>query len=227
MDCGSPSTSRPPRARPSAAWPATIPAARARSATERCATTSSPSTRFWPTARRPHFAVNCDQRSAAASRRIGSRRATARSRSPRGGRDRRALSQGAATGRRLQSRRSGAGRDIEPINLAHLLVGSEGTLAFRPRSRSSFRRSPDAKVVGVCHFPTFRAAMEAAQHIVALEPDVGRTGRRDDDRARPRHRMFGRPLEAFVEASPTRSFSTEFADDPDENAAQHRTARRR
>ncbi|RMD91447.1 MAG: FAD-binding oxidoreductase, partial [Alphaproteobacteria bacterium] len=58
-----------------------------------------------------------------------------------------------------------------PVNLAHLLVGSEGTLAI---SREiEIRLSPlppKERALGVCHFPTFRAAMEAAKPLVALGP---------------------------------------------------------
>ncbi len=56
------------------------------------------------------------------------------------------------------------------VNLAHLLVGSEGTLAFTRRLRLKLAPLPRAKVLGVVNFPTFRAAMAAAQHLVKLEP---------------------------------------------------------
>ena len=58
----------------------------------------------------------------------------------------------------------------ETNNLAHLLVGSEGTLALFTRIELKLSPLPKSKVMGVCHFPTFRAAMEAAQHIVKLDP---------------------------------------------------------
>src|SRR5690606_34689379 len=56
------------------------------------------------------------------------------------------------------------------VNLAHLLVGSEGTLAFTRSLTLRLSPLPGAKVLGVVNFPTFRAAMEAAQHIVRLAP---------------------------------------------------------
>lgn len=58
----------------------------------------------------------------------------------------------------------------ERPNLAKLLVGSEGTLAVFRRIELSLAPLPRHKVLGVCHFPTFRRAMESAQHIVALKP---------------------------------------------------------
>jgi FAD/FMN-containing dehydrogenase/Fe-S oxidoreductase len=56
------------------------------------------------------------------------------------------------------------------LNLAHLLVGSEGTLAWTRRITLRLSPLPGAKVLGVVSFPTFRASMEAARHIVRLGP---------------------------------------------------------
>lgn len=51
-------------------------------------------------------------------------------------------------------------------NMAKLLVGSEGTLAFFQRIEIDLQPIPKHKVLGICHFPTFRKAMEAAKPIV-------------------------------------------------------------
>jgi FAD/FMN-containing dehydrogenase/Fe-S oxidoreductase len=60
---------------------------------------------------------------------------------------------------------------IEPRpNLAHLLVGSEGTLAATTAVTLKLSRLPTHRVMGVCHFPSFRAAMETTRRIVALDP---------------------------------------------------------
>ncbi len=56
------------------------------------------------------------------------------------------------------------------VNLAHLLVGSEGTLAVTRTLTLCLAPLPRARALGVVNFPTFRAAMEAAQHIVKLQP---------------------------------------------------------
>ena len=56
------------------------------------------------------------------------------------------------------------------VNLAHLLVGSEGTLAFTRRLRLKLVPLPSQRVLGVVNFPTFYAAMDAAQHVVTLGP---------------------------------------------------------
>jgi FAD/FMN-containing dehydrogenase/Fe-S oxidoreductase len=57
-----------------------------------------------------------------------------------------------------------------PNNLAHLLVGSEGTLAFTTKVELKLWPVIRNKVLGVCHFGSFYEAMDAAQHIVKLRP---------------------------------------------------------
>ncbi len=57
-------------------------------------------------------------------------------------------------------------------NMSHLLVGSEGTLAFFQRIHLDLQPIPTHKVLGVCHFPSFYAAMDATQHIVELNPSA-------------------------------------------------------
>ena len=54
------------------------------------------------------------------------------------------------------------------VNLAHLLVGSEGTLALTRSLDLRLSELPRAKVLGVVNFPTFYQAMDSAQHIVRL-----------------------------------------------------------
>lgn len=58
------------------------------------------------------------------------------------------------------------------VNLAHLLVGAEGTLAFTRRLSLTLSPLPRAKVLGVVNFPSFHAAMDSAQHIVKLGPSA-------------------------------------------------------
>ncbi len=58
----------------------------------------------------------------------------------------------------------------EHPNLASLLVGSEGTLALTTAVTLKLSRLPVHRVMGVCHFPSFRSAMETTQHLVALGP---------------------------------------------------------
>jgi FAD/FMN-containing dehydrogenase/Fe-S oxidoreductase len=57
-----------------------------------------------------------------------------------------------------------------PNNMAHLLVGSEGTLAFTTQVELKLWPVIGNKVLGVCHFGSFYEAMDAAQHLVKLRP---------------------------------------------------------
>jgi FAD/FMN-containing dehydrogenase len=61
-----------------------------------------------------------------------------------------------------------AGRD----NPARLLVGSEGTLAVSAALELILHLIKPRKVLGICQFPSFRAAMEATRHLVALDPEA-------------------------------------------------------
>lgn len=105
-----------------------------------------------------------------------------------------------------------------PLNLAHLLVGSEGTLAISTAIEIRLSPLPPAdRVQGVCHFPTFRSAMEAAQHLVKLKPtqvELVDSTMLDLARGIP---MFVPTLEAFVKGRPAALLFVEFADTPEEN----------
>lgn len=57
-------------------------------------------------------------------------------------------------------------------NAAHVLVGSEGTLAYFERLHLKLSPLPTHKTLGVVHFPTFYQAMDLTQHIVKLGPSA-------------------------------------------------------
>ena len=65
-------------------------------------------------------------------------------------------------------------------DMAQLLVGSEGTLAITKSLDLKLSPRITTKTLGVCHFPSFHAAMDAAQHIVG--------GNGDRVLQRPEHR---------------------------------------
>jgi FAD/FMN-containing dehydrogenase/Fe-S oxidoreductase len=56
------------------------------------------------------------------------------------------------------------------LKLADILLGSEGTLAISERIEIALSPVLANKTLGVCHFPSFRDAMDAAQHLVTLDP---------------------------------------------------------
>ena len=56
------------------------------------------------------------------------------------------------------------------VNLSHLLVGSEGTLAYFKSLKLKLAPLPKHKVLGIVNFASFYKAMDSAQHIVKLGP---------------------------------------------------------
>ena len=56
------------------------------------------------------------------------------------------------------------------VNLAHLLVGSEGTLGYFKSLKLKLAPLPQHKVLGIVNFSSFYKAMDSAQHIVKLGP---------------------------------------------------------
>jgi FAD/FMN-containing dehydrogenase/Fe-S oxidoreductase len=108
--------------------------------------------------------------------------------------------------------------EADPINLAHILVGSEGTLGISAAIEIRlWPLPPKQKVLGACHFPTFRAAMDAARHIVKLDPtSVELIDATMIELARG-IAMYRPTLERFLRGNPAAILLVEFADMPDEN----------
>ncbi len=103
-------------------------------------------------------------------------------------------------------------------NMARLLVGSEGTLAFFNEIELELQPIPAHRVLGICHFPSFYGAMAATRPIVELGPSAVELVDRtmiDLSRDIP---MFRPVVERFVQGEPAALLLTEFAgDDPPEN----------
>ncbi|MBK8323242.1 MAG: FAD-binding protein [Betaproteobacteria bacterium] len=101
----------------------------------------------------------------------------------------------------------------EGLNLAKLLVGSEGTLAWYERITLDLADIPRHKALGVAHFPKFHDAMDAAQHIVKLGPCAVELVDRtmiELARAIP---AFASTLDRFVKGEPDAILLVEFAGD--------------
>jgi FAD/FMN-containing dehydrogenase/Fe-S oxidoreductase len=104
------------------------------------------------------------------------------------------------------------------INLAHILVGSEGTLAFSKAIELKLSPLLGKRTVGACHFGDFRAAMDAAQHIVKLAPIAVELVDATMIALARDIAMFRPTLEAFVRGQPAALLLVEFAEaDWDEN----------
>jgi FAD/FMN-containing dehydrogenase/Fe-S oxidoreductase len=96
-------------------------------------------------------------------------------------------------------------------NMAQLLVGSEGTLAFFTRLELKLQPIPPHKVLGICHFPTFYQAMDATQHVVKLDPSaVELVDRTMIDLSRD-IAMFRATIERCVRGQPDALLLVEFA----------------
>jgi FAD/FMN-containing dehydrogenase/Fe-S oxidoreductase len=106
----------------------------------------------------------------------------------------------------------------EGHNMAHLLVGSEGTLAFFSEIELDLQPIPPHRVLGICHFPSFYKAMEAPQHIVKLGPTAVELVDRTMIELSRDNPVFRPIVDRFVRGEPEAILLTEFAgDDPDEN----------
>jgi FAD/FMN-containing dehydrogenase/Fe-S oxidoreductase len=98
-----------------------------------------------------------------------------------------------------------------PFNMAHLLVGSEGTLAYSKRLRLRLSPLPRHKALGVAHFPTFYRAMEAPQHIVKLKPSAVELVDRTMIGLARANPAFRSTVEQFIRGDPDAILLVEFA----------------
>jgi len=106
----------------------------------------------------------------------------------------------------------------EGHNMAHLLVGSEGTLAFFTEIELELQPIPPHRVLGICHFPSFYKAMEAAQHIVKLDPAAVELVDRTMIELARDNAVFRPVVERFVRGDPDAILLCEFAgEDADDN----------
>ncbi len=106
------------------------------------------------------------------------------------------------------------------LNLAHLLVGSEGTLAFTTAIELKLWPLMGRRGVGVCHFGSFFRAMDAAQHIVKLKPIAVELVDDTMIELASRISIFEPTLRAAVRGKPAALLLVEFAEDEDENIAR-------
>ena len=104
------------------------------------------------------------------------------------------------------------------VNLAHLLVGSEGTLAFSTRIELKLSPLLGLRAVGACHFGSFHEAMAAAQRIVELKPIAVELIDRTMLGLAREIAMFKPTVDAFLRGDPEAILFVEFAEDRDENA---------
>jgi FAD/FMN-containing dehydrogenase/Fe-S oxidoreductase len=103
-------------------------------------------------------------------------------------------------------------------NMAHLLVGSEGTLAFFNAIELDLQPIPPHRVLGICHFPSFYQAMASTKAIVALGPTAVELVDRTMIELSRDIPMFRATVDRFVQGQPAALLLVEFAgEDADEN----------
>src|SRR4029434_7459703 len=99
------------------------------------------------------------------------------------------------------------------VNIATLLCASEGTLAVSRRIELKLSPLPKNKTLGICHFATFRKAMEATQHIVRLGPVAVEVVDRTLIELARDIAMFRRVMDTYVRGQPDALLLVEFAED--------------
>ncbi len=104
-------------------------------------------------------------------------------------------------------------------NMAHLLVGSEGTLGFFTAVELDLQPIPPDRVLGICHFPNFYRAMAATKSIVTLGPTAVELVDRTMIELAREIAMFRPIVERFVRGAPEALLLVEFAG---EDAAENR-----
>jgi FAD/FMN-containing dehydrogenase/Fe-S oxidoreductase len=96
-------------------------------------------------------------------------------------------------------------------NAAHLLVGSEGTLAYSERIHLKLSRIPPQRALGVCHFAKFYTAMELTQHIVKLGPSAVELVDRTMIGLAREIAAFRKTVDAFIKGEPDAVLLVEFS----------------
>jgi FAD/FMN-containing dehydrogenase/Fe-S oxidoreductase len=102
------------------------------------------------------------------------------------------------------------------VNLAHVLVGAEGTLGFSTRIELKLAPLLPRRAVGACHFGSFYHAMDAAQHIVKLQPIAIELIDRTMIELAREIPIFRPTLEQFVRQTPEAVLLVEFGEDDHE-----------
>ncbi len=107
-------------------------------------------------------------------------------------------------------------RGKNDINLAHVLVGSEGTLGFSTRIELKLSPLLGRRAVGAVHFGSFREAMDAAQHIVPLLPIAVELIDRTMIELAREIPIFRPTLDKFVRETPAAILLVEFGEEDHE-----------
>ncbi|WP_425405470.1 FAD-binding and (Fe-S)-binding domain-containing protein [Hwanghaeella sp.] len=105
-----------------------------------------------------------------------------------------------------------------PNNLSHLLVGSEGTLAYSTAIELKLSPLPRNKTLGVCHFGSFYHAMDATQHLVKLAPQAVELVDATMINLAKDIPMFRATVDQFIQGEPDALLLVEFAEESPEES---------
>jgi len=103
------------------------------------------------------------------------------------------------------------------LNLAHILIGSEGTLAFTTKVELKLWPVLGKRIVAACHFGSFYEAMNAAQHLVKTGPIAVELVDKTMIELAREIAMFRPTLEQFVRGTPDAILLVEFDSGEEEN----------
>ncbi len=96
-------------------------------------------------------------------------------------------------------------------NMARLLVGSEGTLAYFRQIHLALQPIPPHKVLGVCHFASLYKAMDTTQHLVTLDPTAVELVDRTMIELAREIPLFRTTVDRFLKGEPEALLLLEFA----------------
>src|SRR6185437_4563909 len=126
------------------------------------------------------------------------------------------LAIGAREAAEIEARVPKVQRRVGGVNLAHILVGSEGTLGFSTRIELKLAPLLGRRAVGAVHFGSFYEAMNAAQHIVRLKPIAVELIDQTMIELAREIAIFRPTLERFVHDTPAAILLVEFGEDDHE-----------
>ncbi|MEX2048674.1 MAG: FAD-linked oxidase C-terminal domain-containing protein [Gemmatimonadota bacterium] len=117
--------------------------------------------------------------------------------------------------------RNVAGYDLARLHpeheqIAQLLVGSEGTLAFFTRLRLKLRPLPAKRALAVCHFAGLLEALDTVQHLVRLRPSAVELVDRTVLSLAAERPDFRSAIGRFVRGTPGALLLVEFSAEPGE-----------
>ncbi len=114
--------------------------------------------------------------------------------------------------------------DAQGHNMASLLVGSEGTLGFFTEIELQLQPLPAHRALGICHFASFRKAMECVQHIVKLTPSAVELVDNTLIALSREIELYRPTVERFVRGQPEALLLVEFAGDDNQECRRQLAA---